>query len=420
MNQDFDQMLDRYADLIVRIGLNLQPGQRLFMVDASRNHGIPIQVAPLVRKIAVKAYEAGAPYVDVIWGDDQMKLIRFKHARRDTFDIFPQWLADGLITALERGDALLNIVGINPDLLVGQDTELIGQWQQTVLAKLKPASELTRRNATNWCLVSASVPGWAVKVFPDLPEEQAVDRLWGEIFKLVRLDHADPIHAWEQHIRDLAKRCDYFNYKRYHAFHYRAPGTDLRVGLPAGQDWKGGQIKNEKGNPFVPNLPTEEIFTLADRNRVEGTVHSTKALSYSGQLIEDFGFEFKDGRVSKLHAGKGEPVLKKLIETDEGAGRLGEVALVPNSSPVSQSNLMFHNTLLDENASSHLALGAAYKFTMQGGEAMSDAEFEAAGGNHSLTHVDFMIGSEAMDIDGLLPDGSAEPVMRQGEWAFKV
>ncbi len=315
---------------------------------------------------------------------------------------------------------MLNIQGINPDLLKDQDPELIGQWQKTVLTKLKPAAEYTLRNAVNWCLVAASIPGWAVKVFPDLHEDEAVDCLWEALFKLVRLDQADPFAIWQEHILNLSKRTNYLQSKSYKAFHYLAPGTDLTVGLPTGHLWKGGQITSEAGIPFVPNLPTEEVFTLADKSVAEGFVQSTKTLAYSGHVVEDFRLEFSGGKVVNFTAKKGEIALRKLFETDEGASRLGEVALVPHKSPISQSGIIFHHTLMDENAASHLALGAAYNFTLHSGETMSKEQFSAAGGNISIAHVDFMIGSGQMDVDGLKHDGSAEPVMRSGEWAFDV
>ncbi len=420
MIADFDQKLGIYAELIVKIGLNLRAGQKLLMVDASRNHGIPISVHALVRQVALKAYEAGAGYVDVIWSDDRLKLMRFQHAPRDSFDYFPDWLPGAVLEYVQRGDALLNISGLDPDLLNGQDSELISTAQRAILTKLKPAQGYTQRNAVNWTLVAAPVPGWAAKVFPDVAKEDQVDRLWEEIFRLVRLDKPDPVSLWEAHIAELAKRCDYFNHKSYQSLRSIGPGTELTVGLPKGQAWKGGRVMSELGIAFIPNLPTEEIFTLADRNKIVGHVTATKPLSYGGQIIEDFSLEFDGGRVINHKARSGESTLRKLLETDEGASRLGEVALVPNSSPISQSGLMFHNTLFDENAASHFALGAAYKFTMDGGEKLSDEEFATRGGNISITHVDFMIGSGSMDIDGIRPDGFAEPVMRAGEWAFTV
>jgi aminopeptidase len=414
----FDQQLEKYAELIVKIGLNLKPGQRLLMVDASRNHGIPISFFPLVRMIAEKAYQAGADYVDVIWSDDKLKLIRFQNAPRDTFDIFPDWLPNALLEYVQRGDALLNITGIDPDLLGNVDPNLLAVAQKTILTKLKPALEYTRRNAVNWTLVSAPVPGWAAKVFPDLPESEQVLRLWDMIFRLVRLDNPDPVESWRVHLADLSTRCDYLNHKCYRAFHYRAPDTDLVVGLPRLQLWRGGQITAENGISFVPNLPTEEVFTLADKDSAEGFVRSSKTLLYSGQIVEDFTLQFSQGKVVNFSAKRGETVLRRLFEIDEGASRLGEVALVSQNSPIAQSGLLFHNTLLDENAASHLAFGAAYKFSLQGGERMTNEAFASAGGNSSIAHVDFMIGSSEMDIDGICEDGETEPVMRNGEWAF--
>ena len=420
MSTSFDSMLDKYADLIVKVGLNLRPGQKLLMVDAGRNHGTPISASPLVRKVARKAYEAGAGYVDVIWSDDQLKRMRFELAPRDSFDYFPDWMPNAVLEYVSNGDALLNITGLDPDLLVGEDSNLIGLAQNTILTKLMPALEYTRRNASNWCLVSVPVPGWAAKVYPELPADESMLRLWETIFHMVRVDQPDPVAVWQSHLADLAKRTEYFEQKRYTALKYMAPGTDLFVGLPALQSWKGGRITSGNAIPFVPNLPTEEIFTLADRSRAEGRVTATKSLSYTGQIIEDFTIQFSQGKVTGFSPRKGESVLRNLFETDEGASRLGEVALVPDSSPVSRSGLLFHNALFDENAASLLAFGAAYKFTLQGGETMSDDQFKEAGGNSSIAHVDFMIGSSEMDIDAVAENGNLEPVMRSGEWAFSV
>ncbi len=420
MSAPSNLMLEKYAQLIVTVGLNIKPGQKLLMVDASRNHGIPISAYPLVRMIAQKSYQAGARFVDVIWADDQLKKIRYEYAPRDSFNYFPDWLPNAVLEYVSNGDALLNILGLDPDLLAGQDPDLIASAQQTILGKLKPSLELTRRNASNWTLVSVPVPGWAAKVFPEMTTDDGVSQLWETIFRMVRADQSDPVAVWQGHLADLAKRCDYFNHKKYSAFRYQAPGTDFVVGLPPLQVWRGGRLTSQNDIGFVPNLPTEEVFTLADRTRADGVVAATKPLSYAGQMVEDFIIHFSQGKVVDFSARKGESVLRKLFETDEGATHLGEVALVPHSSPISQSGLLFHNTLFDENASSHLAFGAAYNFTLQGGETMSEEQFHVAGGNSSAAHVDFMIGSGAMDIDGIGMDGNSEPVMRAGEWAFQV
>jgi aminopeptidase len=257
-------------------------------------------------------------------------------------------------------------------------------------------------------------------VFPQLPADQQMAALWDAIAKMVRLDRPDPIAAWEEHLAALAARRDFLNAQRYTALKYRGPGTDLTLGLATGHQWVSGRSTSVQGIPFAPNLPTEEVFTMPHKDRVDGTVRSTKPLSYGSTLIENFSMTFEGGRVVNATADRGQEVLRQLLDTDAGAVRLGEVALVPHNSPVAQSGLLFYNTLFDENAASHVALGSAYKFTLAGGEAMTDEQFEQAGGNRSATHVDFMIGSAELDIDGVLADGTVEPLMRRGDWAQDV
>jgi aminopeptidase len=254
----------------------------------------------------------------------------------------------------------------------------------------------------------------------NLPHDAQQARLWDAIFATCRLDQPDPVAAWEAHIKNLVARCGYLNRKQYAALKLTAPGTDLTIGLPKGHLWQGGHVTSEIGIGFTPNLPTEEIFTLPHRERTEGVVHSSKPLNYSGTMIENFSLTFANGRVVKVAAEKGETLLRKLIETDDGAGRLGEIALVPYSSPVSRSGLLFYNTLFDENAASHIAVGRGYKFSLQGGEKMSNEEFAMGGGNNSLVHEDLMIGSDKMDVDGITAIGAREPLMRSGEWVFEA
>jgi aminopeptidase len=254
-------------------------------------------------------------------------------------------------------------------------------------------------------------------VFPALPPPQQLSRLWETIVRLCRLDAPDPLAEWQAHIASLAARADDLNRKQYAALRYTGPGTALTIGLPKGHVWISARSESRNGIAFTANIPTEEVFTLPHKDRVDGVVRSTKPLSYGGQLIENFSLEFANGRAVNVTAERGDAVLRQLVETDAGAARLGEIALVPHNSPISQSGLLFYNTLFDENAASHVALGSAYKFTMAGGEGMDDALFESAGGNRSATHVDFMIGSSELDVDGITADGRSEPLMRGGEWA---
>ena len=413
MSNSFETNLQKYAELVIKVGVNIQPGQELAL-------RIPIDVAPLARKLAIEAYKAGAKYVNVFYVDDEQTLIRYQYAPRDSFDYFPEWFADTMLRFAQNGDAILSVYASDPDLLKDQDPELISAARKAAARKMRPFSELLGKDYAPWTVIAASAPGWANKVFAHLPEAERVPALWDVIFKICRVDTPDPVAAWREHTENLVRRSAYMNEKQYVALKYTAPGTDLIVGLPQNHVWMGGYGKTPQGNVFTANIPTEEIFTLPHKDRVNGTVRATLPLSLHGNLVEDFWFRFEDGKVVEVHAAKGEEVLKNLLETDEGAARLGEVALVPQSSPIAQTGILFYNTLYDENASCHLALGRAYRTSLKGGENMSEEEFGAAGGNNSLIHVDFMMGSVEMDIDGILPDGRTEPVFRQGEWAFEV
>jgi len=276
------------------------------------------------------------------------------------------------------------------------------------------------RNSINWCVVASSSPAWAHKIFPELPQAEAEEKLWQAIFETTRAVQPDPVVAWQEHIKSLRKRAEYLQAKNYSALHYKGPGTDLTVGLPYGHKWISAQALAENGVVFTANMPTEEVFTLPDRHRADGIVTSTFPLSYGGSLIEDFSLRFENGCITKVHAKKNEAILQRLVDTDEGSTRLGEVALVPASSPIAKRGHLFYNTLFDENASCHIAIGRAYRFSLVGGEELTEEEFISAGGNVSLNHVDFMIGSPRMDIDGIKEDGTREPVMRAGEWAIAV
>lgn len=413
MSLSFEQKLQNYAELAVKVGLGFQAGQRLFI-------RAPIEGAPLVRLIAASAYRAGARLVEVIWHDDALTLARFQYAPRDSFEEYPAWRAELLAQAAEAGDAVLSVLATDPDLLKDQDLELVTTVQRVHDQHLLPFRKLAMTERVNWSIVSLPIPAWAAKIFPGEPPEQQLSKLWDTIFTICRADRPDPVAAWQQHNQELVARKDYLTARQYTALKYTGPGTDLILGLPDGHLWQGGAGQTHSGLTYIPNLPTEEVFTLPHKDQAEGVVTSTRPLSVGGVLIENFSLMFENGRVVKIAARKGEAMLNSLVETDEGSARLGEVALVPYSSPVSKSGLLFYNTLYDENAASHLALGRAYRFCLAGGSAMTEEEFAVAGGNNSFAHIDFMIGSRQMDIDGLTRNGGVEPVMRGGEWAFET
>jgi aminopeptidase len=404
------ERLQRYADVAVRVGVNVQPGQRLII-------SADIDTAPLVRAMVRSAYAAGARFVDVLWSDGQVALARLQYAPRDSFDEHDGWRDAALTALVDGGAGLISITSRDPDLFKDQPPELVSHVQRVYAAQRKPLLERVGRNIPNWAVVAAPSPGWATRVFPDLAPDEAVARLWEAILAMCRLDTPDPVAAWRSHIADLAARRDQLNGHAFAALRYTGPGTDLTVGLADGHVWESGSSLNAAGTEFVANMPTEEVFTAPHRARVDGVVRASRPLNYAGVLIDQFSLTFESGRVVRAEAAQGEEVLRNLLATDEGAARLGEVALVADSSPVGKTGLLFYNTLFDENAACHLALGTAYRFNITGGNGMDNDAFQAAGGNISNVHVDFMIGSNALDIDGIAADGSTTPVMRAGEYA---
>jgi aminopeptidase len=412
-----DRALAQYAELIVRVALNIREGQRLLIIGPLAYGGVSPEAAPLVRHVTESAYRAGARYVEAVWGDEPLTLTRFAHAPAESFDDFSRWLPKALVEHVDNGDATLSIFANDPDLLAGQPTDRVTAMQRSSSRSLQPFRERISRNDINWAVVAAASAKWAAKVFPTLPADAQVGKLWETIGRLCRLDRPDPVAEWQRHINALAARAAHLNARQYSALRYTGPGTSLTIGLPKRHIWISARSDARNGIAFTANIPTEEVFTMPHKDRVDGVVRSTKPLSSGGTLIENFTVRFEGGRAVDVSASRGQEMLRQLVQTDPGSARLGEIALVPHSSPVSQSGLLFYNTLFDENAASHVALGSAYKFTLRGGDEMSEADFDAAGGNVSATHVDFMIGSGELDIDGLLADGKSEPVMRKGEWA---
>lgn len=406
----FETKLDRYAELAVKIGLNVQPGQTV-VVNAT------LPAAPFVRLVARKSYEAGAKHVYVDWSDEEITRIKYDLAPDEAFLEYPMWRAKGYEEMAENGAAFMSVKPANPDLLKGVDPERIVTANKVANQAMHKYRSYTMADKVSWTVIAAASQEWANKVFPDLPESERLSALWDAIFKATRADQPDPVKRWKEHLKRLDEKKDMLNSKRYKALHYTAPGTKLTIELPEGHLWVSGGSVNERGIPFVANIPTEEVFTAPRRDGVNGTVSSTKPLNYGGTLIEDFSLTFKDGKVVDFKAKTGEELIKRLLDTDEGARYLGEVALVPHLSPISQTNLIFFNTLFDENASNHLALGNAYAFCLEGGKSMNEEELAARGLNRSITHVDFMVGSADMNIDGETADGHLEPVFRSGNWA---
>lgn len=418
---DFETMLDRYAEVLVKVGLNVQPGQRVLIGSfGSKAQGAPLEAAPLVAAVAKHAYQVGARFVDAVYRDDRLRLARYAHAPDDSFDETAAWHARLTAEYFETGDAVLGVSTYDPNLLAGQNPDHVKTEQRALVQAAYPALQLIARSASNWLAASVPIPGWSALVLPDVADDQREMAMWDLIFEMCRIKVDDPVAGWRDHVAGLIQRADYLNAKQYDALHITGPGTDLHMGLPEGHIWRSGGMASRHGVFFTANIPTEEVFTLPHKDCIDGEVTSTKPLSIAGVVVEDFTLTLEGGRVVKATAKKGERALQDHLETDHGAASFGEIAIVPHSSPISQSGRLFYNILYDENASNHIALGNAYRFSMQGGETMSEEDWAAAGGNQSMIHTDFMIGSGAMDVDGILPDGTREAVQRGGEWAFEV
>jgi aminopeptidase len=402
--------LEKLAEVAVKVGLRLARGQELVITA-------PIAALPLVRLITKHAYIAGASLVSTFYSDEETTLARYQHAPDEGFDRATDWLYDGMAKAYSNNAARLAISGDNPMMLAAQDPAKVARANKANSIAYKPALEKISNFDINWNIVSYPNPAWARQMFPDDPEQVAIEKLADAIFAASRVDVADPIAAWAEHNANLAKRSSWLNGERFSALHFTGPGTDLLVGLADGHEWHGGASTAKNGVTCNPNIPTEEVFTTPHALRVEGHVSSTKPLSHQGTLIDNIQVRFQAGRIVEARATKGEEVLKKVLDTDEGARRLGEVALVPHSSPISASGILFYNTLFDENASCHIALGQCYSKCFLDGASLSQDQIKAQGGNSSLIHIDWMIGSGEVDVDGVRADGAKVPVMRKGEWA---
>jgi aminopeptidase len=402
--------LDRLAEVAIRIGLNLQPGQDLLLTA-------PSVALPLVRRIAEHAYKAGAGLVTPIISDEEITLARYRFGRNEGFDRAAGWLYEGMSKAFAANTARLAIVGDNPMLLAGEDPAKVSRASKANSMAYQPALEKIVSFEINWNIIAYPSPAWATQMFPDDEEDVAVAKLADAIFAASRVDNDDAVASWKKHNAILRERTEWLNGQRFSALHYSGPGTDLTIGLADGHEWQGGASTAKNGIICNPNIPTEEVFTTPHCRRVSGHVVSSKPLSYQGSLIDNIAVRFEEGRIVDAKASRGAEVLNKVLDTDEGARRLGEVALVPHSSPISKSGLLFFNTLFDENAACHIALGQCYSKCFVDGGSLTPAQIAAQGGNKSLIHIDWMIGSDQTDIDGVHGDGRLVPVFRKGEWA---
>jgi len=404
-----EQKLDLLAEVAIRVGLGLKTGQELVMTAS-------IDALPLARRITEHAYRAGASLVTTLYTDDATALMRYRLAPNESFDRAPNWLYEGMAAAFKSGAARLAITGADPLLLSNEDPEKVGRANRAVSIGYRPALELITRHEINWTIVASATPAWASAMFPDDPSDIALAKLWDAIFETTRINCEDPVANWKAHDANLHRRAAFMNEKRYAALQYRGAGTEFRLGLSDDHLWIGGGTTAVNGVYCIPNMPTEEVFTTPHKDRAEGTVTATKPLSFQGTMIEGIQVRFEGGRIVQARATRGQEVLERLIDTDEGARRLGEVALVPHSSPIAHSGLTFLNTLFDENAASHIALGQAYSGCLRDGDKLTPEQLAAKGANDSLIHVDWMIGSDTLDVDGITASNVVEPLMRSGEW----
>ncbi len=407
-SDDFQTLLAGYADLLVRVGVNLQPGGKLLL-------NAPIAAAELARLVARSAYRAGALAVTVRYNDEHLARLKIDEASDAAIEYVPEWLADESLKMIADGYSFLSLDGSDPNVMAGADAERMALSAKLRAQALKPVSEKMMGFEVAWSIGGISVPAWAVKVYPELGEDAAVAALWRDIFKVTRADAPDPVAAWQAHIERLGRVRDYLNTRHFSALHFADPQgeTDLTVGLADGHLWAGVEDETADGVRIVPNLPTDEVFTAPHRDRVDGLVVASKPLLVRGEIVENIRVRFAGGKVVEASASKGEATFLKLLDTDEGARHIGEVALVTASAPVAQTGRLFYNTLYDENAASHIALGRAYEFTLS-------QDREESGGNDSLIHVDWMIGTPSMNVDGVGADGSREALMRGGEWAIEA
>lgn len=409
---NIEKNMEKLADLVVKKGVNVQKGQPVLL-------RCPVERADFARLVAKKAYERGAVEVVMQWSDDPLTLMKFENAPVEHFEEVPDWMVQRTKYYMEKGACVISVAATDPELLKYVDPKKIATWSKAFSAANKENMKYTMNDLNSWCVVSVPTVGWAKRVFPDVSEDEAMEKLWNAIFYTTRTDKDDPVSAWDEHIGVMDRHAAVLNEKQYKKLHYKnSLGTDLEVELPENHIWISGGSENAKGDVFIANMPTEEVFTLPKRTGVNGKLYSTKPLNMSGNLVDEMVFTFENGKVVDYDAKVGKQHLTDLFDVDENARYLGEVALVPYDSPISNSGLLFYNTLFDENASCHFAFGKAYPTCIKGGVDLSDEELLEVGVNDSLIHEDFMVGSKDLEITGELPNGEVEYIFKDGNWAF--
>lgn len=407
----FEEKLEQYAELAVKVGVNIQKGQYLLINTTT-------DTLDFTRIVVKKAYEAGAGRVHVNLTDSYVSRAFYEFASDEEINQYPKWIVAQRDELIDKKGALLWIDAQDPDLLAGIPVNRITAQQKVGGEALVRYRKAVMNDEIAWSIIAVPSQKWAAKIFPNLPEKEQVPALWEAIFKAVRIGEGNAVDNWREHIAYLEDRANKLNEKKFAKLHYKAPGTDLIIELPEKHLWISGSSKTPEGVTFTANMPTEEVFTLPNKYGVNGYVSNTKPLAFQGNIIDKFTLTFENGKIVKAEAEVGNELLNELITADEGSAYLGEVALVPHHSPISDSGILYYNTLFDENASNHLAIGAAYPTCFEGGQGLQEGQLDSLGINVSITHEDFMVGSGEMDIDGILPDGTVEPIFRKGNWAF--
>lgn len=409
--RNFDESIKKYAKLALEVGINLKENEGLII--SVNEYGLP-----LARELSNQAYALGAKHVEILFNDDAMILGRYDNARDFVFENYPKCKVDYLVSMYENNYHHMFIHASNPDLLKDLSSIKINQDQKVASSAMERAVHYRITGRTKWCIIAVPCPAWASAVFPGVDSQDAVELLWEKIFEATRVKSEDPVEAWKVHDLNLKKYRDFLNDSQFEKLILTSPGTDLEVYLAYDHCWIGGSKTSSTGDSYVANIPTEEVFTTPFNLKVNGTLKATKPLSHNGKIVDDFGFVFKDGKVVDFYAGTGKEVLSLLLDNDEGSSYLGEVALVPFDSPISNTRILFKNTLFDENASVHFALGRAYPYAINNGTLLTPEELISKGANYSINHVDFMVGGPLMNIAAYTKDGNKVDLFKDGNWCI--